>query len=189
MRWMAAISAISLGAAATSLAVGAAAGAQAAGQERLAAPALPGFVVGYSAANARQSIREEVPRGETAQAWTRMVTTQRFAGTARGATPEIYARNTMAGIPRACPGARVSPVTSLRVSGRPAAQFQVDCPRSAGGRPETFILLAVAGPGGDMHVKQVAWRGGVTPQGLAWGRNFLAGVALCVAADRTPACR
>lgn len=158
-------------------------------QERLVAPALPGFVVGYTAANAQQSIREEIPRGETVEAWSRMVTTQRFAGTARAATPEGYARNTLAGVPRACPGARISPVTSLQVSGSPAARFQVDCPRSAGGRPETFILLAVAGPSGDMHVKQVAWRGGTTPQGLAWGRSFLAGVALCIAGDRAPACR
>ncbi len=167
----------------------ASAAAQAAGPEHLGAPALPGFVVGYNAANAQQSIREEIPRGETVEAWSRMVTTQRFGGIARAATPETYARNTTAGIPRACPGARVSPMTSLRVSGSSAVQLQVDCPHSAGGRPETFILLAIAGPSGDMHVKQVAWRGPTTPQGLAWGRSFLAGVRLCAAGDRTPACR
>jgi hypothetical protein len=83
----------------------------------------------------------------------------------------------------------MSPIAAARVSGRSAAQVQVDCPRSAGGRPETFILLAIAGPSGDMHVKQVAWRGGTTPQGLAWARSFLAGVGLCAAADRTPRCR
>jgi hypothetical protein len=167
----------------------AAAAAPSAGQEHLAARALPGFIVGYTAANAQQSIREEIPAGETVQAWSRMVTTQTFSGTARAASPEVYARNTTAGVSRACPGARISPIASLRVSGQPAAQFQVDCPRSAGGRPETFILLAVAGPTGTMHVKQVAWRGGTTPQGLAWGRSFLSGVALCAAADRTPVCR
>ncbi len=165
------------------------AAAQPAGQERLAAPALPGFVVGHTAANGEQSIREEIPRGETVQAWSRMVTTQRFVGVARRANPETYVRNTLAGLPRACPGARISPVTTLTVSSRAAARVMVDCPRSAGGRPETFILLAVAGPSGDMHVKQVAWRGGTTPQGLAWGRGFLAGVTLCAAGDRTPACR
>jgi hypothetical protein len=167
----------------------AAASAQSAGQERLVAPALPGFVVGYSAANAGQSIREEVPRGETVEAWSRMVTTQRFAGLARQATPEIYAANTLASLPRACPGAKRSPVTSLRVTGRPAAQFQVDCPSSVGGRPETFILLTVAGASGDMHVIQVAWRGGTSPQSIAWGRSFLAGVTLCTAENRAPACR
>ena len=164
------------------------AAAQAAG-ERLVSPALSGFVVGYNAANAAQSIREEVPRGETVEAWSRMVTTQRFAGLARRATPEAYAGNILAGLRQACPTARVSPLARLPVSGRPAVRFQADCPHSAGGRPETFILLAVAGPSGDMHVKQVAWRGGTTPQGLAWGRGFLAGTTLCAAGDRTPACR
>lgn len=161
------------------------------GAEHLAAPALPGFVQGYQAANASQSIREEIPRGETVQRWTRMVTTQRFAGLARRASPHDYAGNVLTGVQRSCPGARTTPATAVTVSGRPAARFQVDCPRNpaTGGQAETFILLAVAGPSGDMHVKQVAWRGGTTPAGLAWGRAFLAGVTLCTAADRSPACR
>lgn len=163
--------------------------AEPAGREVLVAPPLAGFVTGHEASGERGSIREEVPRGETVQAWTRMVTTQRFTGLARIKPPMLYVRDSLAGLPRACPGARISPIAVARVSGRSAARVQVDCPRSAGGRPETFILLAVSGPSGDMHVKQVAWRGGTTPQGLAWGRGFLAGVALCTAASREPACR
>lgn len=158
-------------------------------RERLVAPALPGFVVGHDVGNARGGIREEIPQGETVHAWTRMVTTQRFTGVAAAASPQAYIGNSLTGLRRACPGARIGPITALRVSGRPAAQVQVDCPRSAGGSPETFIMLAIAGPGGTMHVKQVAWRGRTTPQGLAWGRSFLTGVALCTAADRTPRCR
>lgn len=163
--------------------------AQPVAREDLVAPALPGFVVGHEVGNERGGIREEIPRGETVQAWTRMVTTQRFTGLARIKPPTVYVRDSLAGLPAACPGARVSPIVALRVSAAPAARVQVDCPRSAGGRPETFILLAVAGPSGTMHVKQVAWRGGTTPQGLAWGQSFLAGVALCTAASRAPACR
>jgi hypothetical protein len=162
--------------------------AQQGAAERLVSPALPGFVIGYNAANAQQSIVEEVPRGESLQAWTRMVTTQRFAGLARRATVGQYAQNVMNAVPRSCPGARVSPLVNLRVSGREAVRFQLDCPRSVGGRPETFILLAIAGPS-DIHVKQVAWRGGTTPAGLAWGQQHLAATALCLAGDRTPACR
>lgn len=165
------------------------AAAQPAAREELVSPPLPGFVVGHDVGNARGGIREEIPRGETVQAWSRMVTTQRFADVARIKTPVTYVHDSLAGLPRACPGARISPVVPLRVSGRPAARVQVDCPRSAGGRPETFIMLAVAGPSGTMHVKQVAWRGGTTPEGLAWGRSFLAGVVLCTAASRVPACR
>lgn len=155
------------------------------GGERLASPALPGFTVGYQAANAQQSIREEIPRGETMQRWSRMVTTQWFAGLAARATPAQYAQNILAALPRQCPGAKVSPLASLTVSGRPAVRFQVDCPLGSG---ETFILLAVAGQR-DMHVKQVAWRGGTTPAGLQWGRALLAGTVLCGAGSREAACR
>lgn len=152
--------------------------------ERLGSPALPGFVVGYSAGNDEQSIREEVPRGQTVEAWTRMITTQRFAGLAARATPAIYARNILASLPRSCPGAIASPIAALTVSGHPAARFQVDCPRGGG---ETFILLAVAGRA-DMHVKQVAFRGRTSPAGFAWARTFLAGTVLCAPGSRVPAC-
>lgn len=156
--------------------------------ERLVSPPSSGFIVGYSAANAEQSIVEEVPHGESVEAWTRMITTQRFGGLARRATVAQYAQNVMNSVPRACPGAVVSPLTSLSVSGRPAVRFQLDCPRSAGGRPETFIMLAIAGAN-DIHVKQVAWRGGTTPAGLAWGQQLLTATRYCSTADRTPACR
>jgi hypothetical protein len=155
--------------------------------ERLASPPLPDFITAHSASNASQSIREEIPRGETVQAWTRMITTQRFVGLARTATPAQYAQNVMAAVPQACPGARVSPLSNLSISGRSAVRFQLDCPRSAGGRPETFILQAIAGSS-DMHVKQVAWRGGTTPARLAWGRQFLAATVLCQPRDRQLAC-
>ena len=52
--------------------------AASANDERLVAPALPGFAVGHSQAGANGMIREETPKGETVQNWKRMVTTQRF---------------------------------------------------------------------------------------------------------------
>ena len=78
----------------------------------LASPALPGFVVGYSASNQHLSIVEEDPEGETVRIWTRMVTTQSFAGLAARKTPADYARNIAANVPNACPGATVSPMTA-----------------------------------------------------------------------------
>jgi hypothetical protein len=166
---------------------GSALAAPAAG-ERLVAPALPGFVVGYTAGDATRSIKEEVPKGETVERWTRMVTTQRFGGLAAKATPAVYAKNIVAGIPQACPGAAISPVAALTVAGRAAARFQVDCPRNAQGQAETFILLAIAGKA-DMHVKQVAFRGRKNAADLTWARTFLAGTVLCGAGDKVPACR
>lgn len=168
-------------------ALGSATMAIAADGERLVGPPLSGFVVGHSAANAGQSIREEIRTDETVQRWTRMVTTQRFTGLAARSTPAAYARRIAGQLPQACPGATISPIASLSVGGRPASRFQVDCPRSQSGVSETFILLAIAGQR-DMHVKQVAFRGAKTAANLAWARGFLAGTTLCQPRDRRPAC-
>lgn len=155
--------------------------------ERLASPALPGFVVGHTAANDQQSIKEEIPRGETVEAWSRMVTTQWFAGLTTRATPADFARNVVAGLAQGCPGAKTSPIISQTVSGRAAVRFQADCPRNSGGQAETFLLLAVAGRS-DLHVKQVAFRGAKSAAALAWARDFLSKTALCTPNDRTAAC-
>jgi hypothetical protein len=170
------------------LAAGSAATAQALAGEHLASPALTGFVLGYQAANAAQSIREEVPRGQTVERWTRMVTTQRFTGLAARTTPAAYARTITGNVPRACPGAALSPIADLTVSGRPAARLQVDCPRNETGQAETFILLAVAGQR-DMHVRQVAFRGAKSAADLVWARTYLAGTVLCGARDLQANCR
>src|SRR5688572_17080626 len=74
-----------------------------AGQEHLASPALPGFIVGYDAGNDQQSIREEVPAGETVADWTRMVTTQRFAGLASRVTPIQFLQLMARQLGGACP--------------------------------------------------------------------------------------
>lgn len=168
--------------------ISAGAGAQPAAGERLASPALAGFKVGYTAANTERSIREEVPASETVERWSRMVTTQRFVGLAQRTTPAAYARTIVGQLAQACPGARTSPIASITVSGRPASRLQVDCPGSAAGQSETFIMLAIAGRT-DMHVKQVAWRGRVVPTDLAWGGSFLSQTVLCSGADKQPACR
>ncbi|MET0179306.1 MAG: hypothetical protein ABW194_02340 [Novosphingobium sp.] len=152
--------------------------AQPGGAERLTAPPLPGFVEGFAATNTERSIREEVPTGETVEAWRRMVTTQRFTGLAARGSPLVYAGNILSHVPKSCPGARTSKPVRLTVSGRPGVQFEVDCPGSARAQRERFVMLAIAGQS-DMHVKQVAWRGTVTAKDLEWGHDFLAKVALC----------
>jgi hypothetical protein len=156
--------------------------------ERIASPVLAGFVLGYQAANAAQSIREEIPRGETVERWSRMVTTQRFTGLAARSSPAAYARTITGSVPQACPGAAISPIASIAVSGRAAARFQVDCPRNQYGQVETFILIAIAGQS-DMHVKQVAFRGAKSPADLAWARTYLDRTVLCRPRDPQVGCR
>lgn len=156
--------------------------------EYLSAPELPGFVVGYEAADERQSMREEVPAGETVEDWTRMVTTQRFAGVAGRISPFQLVASMARMMSATCPGATTSEPASLVRNGHAAAQARADCPMFAEtGKPETFIVLAISGTR-DLHVKQVAFRRVPTADDIRWGEEFLAGVVLCNGGDNSEAC-
>ncbi|HET9460271.1 MAG TPA: hypothetical protein VFO51_09865 [Sphingomicrobium sp.] len=142
--------------------------------EALALPPVAGFVVGYEAARDGNSIVEQVPEGETVQRWTRMVTTQRFAGVARRADADGFLQVMLDGLQQACPGATVA----YRRPGAKVAQMRVDCPLNpATGLPETFFAKAMPGAV-DMHVSQVAFRRAPSASDVAWAERYLAGVSL-----------
>ena len=145
-------------------------------QERLVSPALDGFVIGYQAANAEQSILEEVPQGETVQAWSAMVTTQRFA--VANPSLAIFTDTFLANQRRACPGATSTSPESFDHFGEPAVLFSADCPRSpaTGGR-EQMKVLAISGDEA-LHVKQVAFRPGYKGD-TGWADEFLRGTRMC----------
>ena len=156
--------------------------------ERLEGPSLPDFAVGYQAANEKQSIREEVPRGENVERWSRMVTTQWMAGLTGQITPADFTRLIGRNMIQACPGAQISHPREITVSGHPAAQIQADCPSlTATGRPESFIMLVVAGER-DMMVRQVGFRSVPMPDDLEWGDAVLGGSVVCKANEDTPPC-
>src|SRR4051812_42210277 len=73
--------------------------------ELLARPPVPGFVVGYQVARDGILIIEQVPSGESVDKWTRMVTTQRFAGVARRTDGSGFLQNMLNGLQSGCPGA------------------------------------------------------------------------------------
>ncbi len=170
---------------ALALAITAAWTAPAQANETLVSPDLPGFVVGYAKSDRNQSIREEVPQGETVQRWTKMVTTQWFRKLAERLSPVEYANKMLESLPRSCPGATASSVQN--VSGQKAVRFKVVCPSTATGQAESFFLMAIAGKE-DMHVKQVAFRGEASSKDFLWARKFLSGVYLCKDDDKRPAC-
>lgn len=160
--------------------------------DRVVAPELERFVVGYEVANPRGAIREEVPEGESVKQWTRMVTTQRFAGLASLTTPANYVANIGRSVERACPGAKVGAIRSLTIAGPPggraAVRLTVDCPILAEtGLRETFVMEATAGTF-DMLVKQVAFRGSHTADDIAWANAFLDGLTYCAGASIVDAC-
>jgi hypothetical protein len=156
--------------------------------DRLEGPTLPDFVVGYQAANAEQAIREEVPRGETVERWSRMITTQWFARLTAKISAADFARLMVRDLPRACPGAKVTAPQELTVSGRPAAQIRADCPLlRTTNRPETFIMLVVAAET-DLLVRQVAFRSVPTGEDIDWSDAVLGGTVLCKPSVDDPPC-
>lgn len=142
--------------------------------EALARPPVAGFVVGYEVARDGNSIVEQVPAGETVEKWTRMVTTQRFAGVARRADADGFLQLMLDGLQRACPGATVA----YRRPGTKTAQMRVDCPLNPStGLLETFFAKALPGTS-DMHVAQVAFRRVPSAEDVVWAERYLAGVSL-----------
>ena len=162
--------------------------AQATVGERLEGALLPGYVVGFKAGDRERSIREEVPQGETVQRWSRMITTQRFAGIAARIGAADFARLMTRGVIGSCPGATSSAPAELTVSGRPAAQLRVDCPQvPATGKPETFVLLVVLGEQ-DLLARQVAFRSVPNEDDLQWADAVLSGSVVCKTGDIDPPC-
>ena len=158
--------------------------------EHLGAPPLAGFVTGYEAADPRRdaAIREEVPQGETVEAWSRMITTQRFGGLSDRTQATAFAGLVASRMAAACPGTEVGGPVGFALDGRPAARVTVRCPLLAEtGKSETILMVAVIGSH-DLHVKQVAFRGGQTARDLAWAQAWLARLRLCRAADQAAPC-
>lgn len=157
--------------------------------ERIAQAPLAGFVVGHRLERGGNLIEERVPTGENVNAWTRMVTVQRFADVARQTTATAYLENIRTNLlPQSCPGARSMASRALLVSNRPAARLRVDCPRNpATGLPETFLMVAIQGAN-DLHVAQVAFRRVPSAADIAWAERQLGSVSLCTSGSREPAC-
>jgi len=142
--------------------------------EALERPAVPGFVAGYEVAKNGNYIQEQVPAGENVEKWTRMVTTQRFAGVAEATSANGFLQLMIDGLASGCPGATV---VYRRPSGK-TAQMRVDCPTNPKtGLPETFFAKAMAGST-DMHVAQVAFRSIPKANDVAWAEKYLGSVSL-----------
>ena len=142
--------------------------------EMLARPPLTGFVTGYQATNDGSSILEQVPKGESVDHWTRMVTTQRFAKVADRVDAEGFLQLMVDGLDASCPGSRVS---DRRTDGG-TAQLRADCPLNPQtGLPETFFAKALPGET-DMHVAQVAFHRVPTAEDVAWAEHYLTTVTL-----------
>jgi len=159
-------------------------------REWIGQTALPELVVGFKNVSDGSLIVERIPPGETVEQWTRMVTTQRFAGTiARGGSLEEWHDYMASALANSCRNSRSSEPNRLTVAGRPAIEFRGDCPLNPGtGQPETYFIRAIEGTA-DLHVAQVAFRRVPTAADAEWARAHLATVTLCRSGATEAVCR
>lgn len=149
---------------------------------------VPGFVVGFDRANNEQSIVERVPKGETVENWTRMLTSQSFTGRGRDPGPRGMLTNMQGLMKQACPDGGTTAIVTMTVSGQPAARMRADCPlNSQTGLPETYFIVAFAGTR-DPFAEQVAFRHVPTPADVAFATQVLQQVALCRAGSKSKGC-
>jgi hypothetical protein len=149
--------------------------------ERLVWPAAHGFVVGHHQETPQASIEEQVPKGETVENWTRMITR-----ISRGPIdPMQFAVRMAASWRQACTGAKASDP----VAGPRGVDIRIDCPRNPQtGKPETMFQRTVAG-GGRLYILQVAFRSVPGAEQAAWARAQLDRATLCRADSKEATCR
>jgi hypothetical protein len=123
-----------------------------------------GFVPVFEQPTADRYIREAVPKGETAERWTQMITVTGAKGVAADprASPEAFALAIVGGFKRACPETFSSAVLSRDpVDEHDAFAVVASCgtvgPEGAA-RSETALIVAIAGTE-DYYTVQWAERG------------------------------
>ena len=153
--------------------------------ENLLTPLPDGFKVGFHEANARQSIAEYVPKDETVDDWSRMVTAPIFHG-AKNADPDVFAGNSGKKWPSACPGGGARKITAGVEIGYPFSLWMVDCALNPQTRiPETMWVKAMSGAD-SLYSVPYAYRRALDKELIGPATEYLKRVSVCDArrADR-----
>jgi len=130
-------------------------------------PAVPDYVLAHSQKNATGAIAEYVPKGQTVQNYSRMITTNLLDGFGRVPSPALiaeFAKRYVAG----CPGAKV-----MAVPMGGSAGARIDCTRHpATGKTETVFARAIPA-GADQYLAHITYRYIPMPKETQWARTFL----------------
>jgi hypothetical protein len=146
-------------------------------QTRLVSPPVEGYFVAHDVGDDTQSIREEIPVGETLQAWTSMITTQRLIGV--DSTALQFAKLMQQSVAGSCPEVAMSSPHGTTHQDYPAASFSATCYREEEGeKPETFFVMIVEVPDA-LLVKQVAFREDASRENMMLAVKLLRSAIVC----------
>ncbi len=144
------------------------------------------FVVVYENTKGTQYTREAVPKGETVERWTQMITVTGYKGLAANAnvTPEKFAGGIAGGFKRLCPDSFAAKgLGATKFSGADAYVAVAGC-GTVQGRSETVLIVVVKGVA-DYYTFQWAERGAAGPapavEDIRWTDRLraLQPIALC----------
>lgn len=152
----------------------------------LAMPMPDGFVTAHKQQAQVGSIEERIPKGETLERWTRMITLITLNSPM---DIETYAAAFDDRLKAGCPGVRSVAMGYTSLDGHRALASRLDCPRNpATGKPE-ILFYSIASVNGRLHMAQVAFRHVPDDGETEWARELFKGVAICGAASANPLCR
>lgn len=131
-----------------------------------------------------------VGRGETAQSWTRRITTWSSPGYSLDRAAFVaQAARIRAGIIADCPGIRASEMRLFEQAGRAAAEYLIVCPRyPATGRQDIYLVRSIAGASGPLAAA-ITFRRPPSEAETERARAYLDSLVLCTPARAAPACR
>ncbi|MGE6334378.1 hypothetical protein, partial [Stenotrophomonas sp. NPDC077659] len=158
-----------------------------AASEQVLMPRFDGYVKAFEASDPQTGhITEFVPKGQTVEAWTDMVTVN-IAPNSAWVSPRDFLGSMEAGWRGACPDAEVNWLREGVELGRQMAVLMLSCPLNPGtGKPETAWVKGIQGEQG-FYTVQKAFRTEVKEADVVTWVKWLSGVALC-GGDEGPAC-
>jgi hypothetical protein len=145
-----------------------------------------GYKVGFQKRQGNMQITEMVPKAETVEGWSEMVTVQVFHGLK--ATPDQFLDRIAAAWSKACAGAESAPIMSAVEAGYPVAMWVASCPLNKDtGKPELTFMKAIAGKD-SFYVVQKAFKFAPSKEQTATWTQYLKKVAVCDTREAAHAC-
>jgi len=136
-----------------------------------------GYKIDFQKRQGNTQITEMVPKAESVNGWTEMVTVQVFHGLK--AIPERF-RDRITGLwSKSCPGAQSAPIFSAVENGYPVTMWLSSCPHNKEtGKPEFTFMKAIAGKD-SFYVVQKAFKQTPSKEQTATWTQYLKKAAVC----------
>jgi hypothetical protein len=136
-----------------------------------------GYKLDFQKRQGKAQITEMVPKAETVNSWTEMLTVQVFYGLK--STPEQFRDRIAALWSQSCSGAESAPIMSAVESGYPVTMWLASCPLNKDtGKAEFTFMKAIAG-NDSFYVVQKAFKFTPSKEQTATWTQYLRKVGVC----------